>query len=108
MHRLTELAVGGAPILAIKLSPLARGNLRLHRFYRAILIGSNAKTTSALATVIDHFGLIPGAVTAPVKPLVGRHFLFTFLDEPQRPSPRRHAARAKKITFWVVLLHRQN
>src|SRR5450432_3029708 len=72
MHRLTELAVGGAPILAIKLSPLARGNLRLGRFYRAILIGSNAKTTSALATVINHFGLIPGAVTAPVKPFLGR------------------------------------
>src|SRR6266700_2180363 len=114
MHRLTDLAVGGQAILAIKLLPRGRGNLRLGRFYRAILIGSNAKTTAALAAVIDHFRLIPGAVTAPVKPLPGRQFLFTFLDEPQRPSPCRHTARPKFVMHtnfiyiteqWLIAFH---
>src|ERR1700737_3250701 len=114
MHSLTDLAVGGAAILAIKLSPPARGNLCLGCFYRAILIGSNAKTTSALAAVIDHFGLIPGAVTAPVEPLPGRQFLFTFLDEPERSRTCRHVAGAKFVMHtyfiyisqqWLIALH---
>src|SRR5712691_10736277 len=97
MHRLTDLAVGGAAILAMKLFPRARGNLRLGRFYRAILIGSDAKSAFPLAAVIDYFGLVPGAVTAPVKPFLGRQFLFTFLDEPQCSRPRRHTAPAKFV-----------
>src|SRR5260370_25942500 len=89
VHRFTDLAVRGHSLLAIKLSPLTLRNLCLGCFYRAVLISGDAKSALALATVIDYFCLIPRAVTAPVKPLSGRQFLFTFLDELQPPRPPR-------------------